>query len=252
MSGSPAKACMGAARKSMVGVYVTTDGDHGFLDLRFQVNGKPIAQTFELAGTAMRVGGVRWTVKCPESGKMVRDLYLVLRPTTRIFVRAMPWACPTVRTQAEKTSSGTCQEAYGSAWRDEWREPPIRPKYMQRRTFKRLDGRTVGRMAARCACEPRSVAGSRYRTSAKAPQVSIDKCIRATRISSYYPPANIASRRAEYHRRSHVPAQEAAVQIAERAAALHGAPRGLQEHALKHCRMRGALKEPRELRPLMG
>ena len=39
---------------------------------------------------------------------------------------------------AEKTSLGTCQEAYGSAWRDEWGEPPIRPKNMQRRTFKRL------------------------------------------------------------------------------------------------------------------
>jgi hypothetical protein len=36
--------------KSMVGVYVTTEGDRGFLDLRFQVNGRPIAQTFELAG----------------------------------------------------------------------------------------------------------------------------------------------------------------------------------------------------------
>src|SRR5262249_18846503 len=52
--------------KSMVGVYVTTEGDRGFLNLCFQVNGKPIAQTFELAGSVMRVGGVRWTVKCPE------------------------------------------------------------------------------------------------------------------------------------------------------------------------------------------
>ena len=69
----------------MVGVHVTTEGDRGFLDLRFQVNGEPIAQTFELAGSAMRVGGVRWTVKCPESGKMVRDLYLVLRPNHTHF-----------------------------------------------------------------------------------------------------------------------------------------------------------------------
>src|SRR5262249_38731582 len=65
--------------KSMVGVSVKTEGDRGFLDLRFQVNGEPIAQTFELAGSIMRVGGVRWTVKCPKSGKMVRDLYLLLR-----------------------------------------------------------------------------------------------------------------------------------------------------------------------------
>ena len=71
--------------KSMVGVHVTTDGDRGFLHLRFEVNGEPIAQTFALAGTAMRVGGVRWTVKCPESGKMVRDLYLLLRPNHTHF-----------------------------------------------------------------------------------------------------------------------------------------------------------------------
>ena len=71
--------------KRMVGVHVTTEGDRGFLDLCFQVNGKPIAQTFELAGSVMRVGGVRWTVKCPESGKMVRDLYLVLRPNHTHF-----------------------------------------------------------------------------------------------------------------------------------------------------------------------
>ena len=33
----------------------------------------------------MRVGGVKWTVKRPESGKMVRDLYLVLRPDDSRF-----------------------------------------------------------------------------------------------------------------------------------------------------------------------
>ena len=111
--------------------------DHGFLHLRFEVNGEPIAQTFELAGKAMRVGGVRWTVKCPESGKMVRDLYLSFDPTTRIFVRAMPWACPTVRT-GRKNVIGNVP---GSLWiglAREWGEPPIRPKNMQRRTFKRL------------------------------------------------------------------------------------------------------------------
>ena len=121
----------------MVGVYVTTEGDRGFLHLRFQVNGKPIAQTFELAGSVMRVGGVRWTVKCPESGKMVRDLYLLLRPTTRIFVRAMPWACPTVRIWPKKRHwerAKKLMDRLGARWG----EPPIRPKNMQRRTFERL------------------------------------------------------------------------------------------------------------------
>jgi len=69
----------GEPGKSTVGVYVTADDHHGFLHLRFEVNGEPIAQTFELACKAMRVGGVRWTVKCPESGKMVRDLTVAAR-----------------------------------------------------------------------------------------------------------------------------------------------------------------------------
>ena len=77
----------------------------------------------------MRVGGVRWTVKCPESGKMVRDLYLVLRPNhTRFRSRHALGLSYCTSYLAEKTLLGTCLEAYGSAWRDGGREPPIRPK----------------------------------------------------------------------------------------------------------------------------
>ena len=56
--------CEWQPHRSMVGVQVTTQGDRGFLNLCFQVNGKPIAQTFELSGSVMRVGGVRWW-SCP-------------------------------------------------------------------------------------------------------------------------------------------------------------------------------------------
>ena len=132
--------CEWQPHKSMVGVHVKTEGDRGFLDLRFQVNGKPIAQTFELAGSVMRVGGVRWTVKCPESGKMVRDLYLVLRPDDTRF-RSRHALGLSYRTSYLKP-----KERYGErAWRlmdrlgaTVWREPPVRPKYMQRRTFRWL------------------------------------------------------------------------------------------------------------------
>src|SRR5262245_28662360 len=127
--------------KSMVGVSVKTEGDRGFLDLRFQVNGEPIAQTFELAGSIMRVGGVRWTVKCPKSGKMVRDLYLLLRPNHTHFRSRhalglsyrSSYLKPQIRhwERAEKL-----MDRLGTT---EWAEPPIRPKYMQRRTFKRLE-----------------------------------------------------------------------------------------------------------------
>ena len=126
--------------KSMVGVHVTTEGDRGFLDLCFQVNGKPIAQTFELAGSVMRVGGVRWTVKCPESGKMVRDLYLVLRPNHTHFRSRHALGL------SYRSSYLSRKNVIGNVPRGLWiglarrsgREPPLRPKNMQRRTFKRL------------------------------------------------------------------------------------------------------------------
>ena len=106
-------------RKSMVGVRVTTDGDHGFLHLDFQVNGEPIAQTFALAGTAMRVGGVRWTVKCPESGQDgARSLsFPSPQPHAFSFAPCLGPVLPYELSQAERTLSGTCLEAYGSAWR---------------------------------------------------------------------------------------------------------------------------------------
>ena len=90
----------------------------------------------------MRVGGVRWTVKCPESGKMVRDLYLVLRPNHTRF-RSRHALGLSYRSSYLKP-----KKRYGErAWRlmdrlgaQQWGEPPIRPKYMQRRTFRRLKG----------------------------------------------------------------------------------------------------------------
>ncbi len=69
----------------------------------------------------MRVGGVRCTVKCPDSGKMVRDLYLLLgRDHTHFRSR----------------------HALGLSYRSSYLKPKKRhwerPKNMQRRTFARL------------------------------------------------------------------------------------------------------------------
>ena len=125
----------GEPGKSTVGVYVTADDHHGFLHLRFEVNGEPIAQTFELAGTAMRVGGVRWTVKCPESGKMVRDLYLHDRHFRSRHALGLSY-CSNWRKKRHWERAKRLMDRLGAT---EWREPPIRPKNMQRRTFKRLE-----------------------------------------------------------------------------------------------------------------
>jgi hypothetical protein len=123
----------------MVGVHVTTEGHHGFLELCFQVNGKPIAQTFALVGTAMRVGGVRWTVKCPESGKMVRNLYLVLGRDHTHF-RSRHALGLSYRSSYLKPNERYRERARRLMDRlgVQWGEPPIRPKNMQRRTFERL------------------------------------------------------------------------------------------------------------------
>jgi hypothetical protein len=152
--------------KSAVGVNVTTYGDHGFLDLRFQVNGKPIAQTFELAGSVMRVGGVRWTVKCPESGKMVRDLYLLLRPNHTHFRSRHALGLSYLSNWLKKRHGERAQKLMDRLGATEW-EPPIRPKYMQRRTFKRLvdelwdawqrdASANLGVSLGRCIGEPRN------------------------------------------------------------------------------------------------
>ena len=129
------KSMYGEPGKSTVGVYVTADDHHGFLHLRFEVNGEPIAQTFELACKAMRVGGVRWTVKCPESGKMVRDLYLHDRHFRSRHALGLSY-CPNWPKKRHWEHARKLMNRLGAF---EWGEPPIRPKNMQRRTFKRLE-----------------------------------------------------------------------------------------------------------------
>jgi hypothetical protein len=130
--------CEWQPSKRMVGVHVTTEGDRGFLALCFQVDGKPIAQTFELAGTVMRVGGVRWTVKCPESGKMVRDLYLLLGPNHTHFRSRHALGLSYCSNSPKKRHGERAKKLMDRLGATEWSEPPIRPKNMQRRTFKRL------------------------------------------------------------------------------------------------------------------
>ena len=87
----------------------------------------------------MRVGGVRWTVKCPETGKMVRDLYLALRPNHTHF-RSRHALSLSYRSGYLKPKEryGERAERLMDRLGAQWREPPIRPKNMQRRTFRRL------------------------------------------------------------------------------------------------------------------
>jgi hypothetical protein len=114
-------------------------GDRGFLDVRFRGNGEPVAQRFALTGTTMPVGGLRWTVKCPESDKMVRDLYLLNRPNHTLF-RSRHALGLAYRSSYLKPNECYRERALKLMDRlgAKWNEPPIRPKNMQRRTSERL------------------------------------------------------------------------------------------------------------------
>ena len=116
--------------KNVVGVHVTTDGNHSFLRLHFHVNGEPVAQTFALTGTAMRVGGVRWTVKCPESGKMVRDLYLLLRPNRTHFRsrHALGLSYRSSYLKPKERYGERAERLMARLGVHHWREKPPRPK----------------------------------------------------------------------------------------------------------------------------
>ena len=126
--------------KKAVGVQVKTDGDHGFLHLHFRVDGEPVAQTFALAGTAMRMGGMRWAVKCPETGKMVRDLYLLLRRNHTHFRsrHALGLSYRSSNLKPNERYSRRAERLMDRLGVHRWREQPLRPKNLQRRTFERL------------------------------------------------------------------------------------------------------------------
>ena len=102
------------------------------------MDGKPIVQRFELTGILMQVGGVRWTVKCPESAKMVRDLYLLFRPGHTHFRSRHALGLSYYSNWRKKRHGERANRLMDRLGATEWHEPPIRPKNMQRRTFKRL------------------------------------------------------------------------------------------------------------------
>jgi hypothetical protein len=54
---------------------VELSGDRGLLMI-FDMNRQQIAQSWSLARVLTPVGGGKWLAQCPESGKMVQDLYL--------------------------------------------------------------------------------------------------------------------------------------------------------------------------------
>jgi hypothetical protein len=116
-------------------IQVNLDGDHNSLKLFFIEAGKRIDQQFDLARTAMRVGGVRWAVQCPETGRWVRDLYLARgqsrfrsRHALRLTYRS------NTRTRSDRHMARHLRLRDRVGAQHPLDEPP-RPKYMRRRTY---------------------------------------------------------------------------------------------------------------------
>ncbi len=122
----------------LIRVYVKHDGDHGELALTFCAHGEIICQVFALTRTAMRVGGIRWSVKCPETGKMVRDLYWAsgqrrFRSRHALgLIYSSSTLTPTDRHIARLWRLMDRIGAEDPVW-----QPP-RPKFMRRSTYERL------------------------------------------------------------------------------------------------------------------
>jgi hypothetical protein len=55
---------------------IILNGDRGSLDLFFVANGDPVVQNFTLTRMPTRIGGGKWLLKCPETHKLVQNLYL--------------------------------------------------------------------------------------------------------------------------------------------------------------------------------
>jgi hypothetical protein len=114
-------------------VGVELSGDHGLLMI-FDVNRKQVAQSCSLARVPTRVGGGKWLVQCPESGKMVQELYLDVdqqrfRSRHALKLRYRSKAIPAWERHWER-----CQKLMDRIGATHYRDLPPRPKNMRRAT----------------------------------------------------------------------------------------------------------------------
>lgn len=120
-------------------IQVSLAGDRNSLKLLFvSAAGKPIDQQFDLSRTAMRVGGVRWAVQCPETGKWVRDLYLAQGQLHFRSRHALRLTYRSNRLTPEDRRYKRCTRLMDRVGAREPRDRPPRPKYMRRQTYHRL------------------------------------------------------------------------------------------------------------------
>jgi hypothetical protein len=114
------------------------DDHHGLVVLIFDVNRQPVVQSCSIARVPTRVGRGKWLVQCPESGKMMQDLYLDVdqqrfRSRHALKLKYRSKAMPAWNRHWER-----CQKLMDRIGATNERDLPPRPKYMRRATYQWL------------------------------------------------------------------------------------------------------------------
>jgi hypothetical protein len=120
---------------------IDLDGDRALVNVSFDVDGERVAQTFQLVRLPSRVGGGSWLVRCPETRKMVRELYFA--PGERLFRsrHALGLTYRSKRLSPSDAHFARCLrllERIGASDARDIPEMPPRPKHMHRMTYIRL------------------------------------------------------------------------------------------------------------------
>ncbi len=130
----------GSAQEPVLSVsaVVEINGHAGLLTLRFTVQGQEVKQDFAIAGTRMRVGGVRWHFKCPDTAKLVRELYFVESERAFRSRHALKLTYESQRRAAADRYLVRARKLMRRIGATDFILMPPRPKYMRRRTYDRI------------------------------------------------------------------------------------------------------------------
>jgi hypothetical protein len=129
-------------------VVVRLDGQAGTLRVNFAPHGHTLAQEFPIEGRTYGVGGTRWHIRCPETKKLVRELYWVASAGQFRSRHALKLVYRSRRAAAidrHFARIGKLMDRIGATDR---MFPPPRPKYMRRRTYNGFGARSKGKTCA--------------------------------------------------------------------------------------------------------
>jgi hypothetical protein len=118
-----------------ISVALRLSGDVGLLLLVFIINGQQVSQTFTLLRIRTRVGGGRWLVRCPETDKLVQDLYLDAKQKRFCSRHALKLRYRSKTMLAWERHWERCQKLMDRIGATDYRDLPPRPKHMHRATY---------------------------------------------------------------------------------------------------------------------